>query len=146
MAARVSGDFLIDNSAFSRLEHNKLPAERRAHVLDLMRERRLIACLPFLLEAGYSARSMSDHVSRVDGLRALRNAYIDATTENRALEAQRQLAASGHHRLPPPDLIIAALAEQDDAGIIHYDRDFDLIAEYTDLSFESVWLAPAGTL
>lgn len=146
MAARLSGDCLIDHSAFSRLEHEKLPSGRAAYVLGLMRERRLITCLPFLLEAGYSARNMSDHVARIDGLRALSNASIDATVENRGLEAQRQLAASGHHRLSPPDLIVAALAERHDAGVIHYDRDFDLIAEHTDLSFESVWLAPAGTL
>jgi hypothetical protein len=32
------------------------------------------------------------------------------------------------------------------AGVLHYDRDYDLIAEHTSLSFESVCLAPAGTL
>jgi predicted nucleic acid-binding protein len=142
----VTPELLIDHSAFSRLEHAKLPADRVADVLDLMRKRRVMVCLPFLLEAGYSARNMRDHVARLDGLRALPHAAIDATTEARALEAQRQLAATGHHRLSPPDLIIAALAEGNDAGVLHYDRDYDLIAERTDLSFESVWLAPAGSL
>ncbi len=142
----MTGGLLIDHSAFSRLEHAKLPADRAAHVLELMRKRRLMVCLPFLLEAGYSARDMRDHVARLDALRALPHAAIDATTEARALEAQRQLAAAGHHRLSPPDLIIAALAEGNDAAVLHYDRDYDLIAERTDLSFESVWLAPAGSL
>ncbi len=142
----MSGELLIDHSAFARLEHAKLPADRAAHVLGLMRERRMVVCLPFLLEAGYSARSMRDHVARVDGLRALPHAAIDATIENRALEAQRQLAAAGHHRLSPPDLIVAALAESRGASVLHYDRDYDLIAKHTDLSFESEWLAPAGSL
>lgn len=31
-------------------------------------------------------------------------------------------------------------------GVLHYDRDYDRIAELTSLSFESVWVAPAGSL
>jgi hypothetical protein len=142
----LTGEFLIDNSAFSRLEHAKLPTARRADVLDLLRQRRLVVCLPFLLEAGYSARNLTDHITLLDGLGALPHAILDAEKEARVLEAQRQLAAAGHHRLSPPDLIIAALAEGRGAGILHYDRDYDLIAEHTDLSFESAWLAPAGSL
>jgi hypothetical protein len=30
--------------------------------------------------------------------------------------------------------------------VLHYDRDYDLIAKHTDLVFESSWVAPAGTL
>lgn len=142
----MNDELLIDHSAFSRLEHEKLKPERASHVLRLMRERRLVICLPFLLEAGYSARDMRSHVTQIDGLRALPHAAIDSTVESRALEAQRQLAASGHHRLSPPDLIIAALAEARGTGVLHYDRDYDLIAEHTDLSFDSVWLAPVGSL
>jgi hypothetical protein len=40
----------------------------------------------------------------------------------------------------------AAYAHEAGAGVLHCDRDYDLIAEHTNLSFESVWLAPAGTL
>jgi hypothetical protein len=29
--------------------------------------------------------------------------------------------------------------------VLHYDRDFDLIAEKTDLVFDSVWLAARAT-
>lgn len=66
--------------------------------------------------------------------------------ERRALDAQAQLARIGHHRLPPVDLLIAALADRHELGVLHYDDDYDLIAETTDLRFESVWLAPRGTL
>lgn len=62
--------------------------------------------------------------------------------EQRALDAQAQLARAGHHRLPPVDLLVAALAERHDLGVLHY----DLIAEKTDLRFDSVWLAARGTL
>lgn len=44
------------------------------------------------------------------------------------------------------DLIIAALADRHDLGILHYDADYDVIRERTDLDFDSVWLAPRGTL
>jgi hypothetical protein len=48
--------------------------------------------------------------------------------------------------LTPTDLVIAACAHLADGGVLHYDRDYDLILEHTRLSFESVWLAEAGTL
>jgi hypothetical protein len=41
---------------------------------------------------------------------------------------------------------VAALADRYELGVLHYDRDYDLLAEKTDLEFGSVWLAPAGTL
>jgi predicted nucleic acid-binding protein len=71
---------------------------------------------------------------------------FDEATEQRALDAQAQLARVGHHRLPPVDLLIAALADRNGLGILHYDHDYDLIAEKTDLTFDSVWLADRGTL
>ena len=55
-------------------------------------------------------------------------------------------ARVGHHRLPPVDLLIAALADRHGLGVLHYDHDYDLIAEKTDLTFDSVWLAARGTL
>jgi predicted nucleic acid-binding protein len=71
---------------------------------------------------------------------------VDAGVERAALAAQRELAEVGHHRLPPTDLVIAACADRKGGGVLHYDRDYDLIAEHTQLSFESVWLAEAGSL
>ncbi len=71
---------------------------------------------------------------------------LTATVEERAREAQDRLAAVGHHRLAPIDLMIAACAHEAGAGVLHYDRDYDLIAKHTNLSFESVWLATPGTL
>ena len=42
------------------------------------------------------------------------------------------LARRGWHRVPIPDVIIAATAEHHRATVIHVDKDFDLIAEVTD--------------
>jgi len=71
---------------------------------------------------------------------------IDGLTENLALDAQRNLARRGHHRMSPADLIIAALASRAGLGILHYDSDYDLILEDTGLRYESVWLGPRGSL
>jgi predicted nucleic acid-binding protein len=133
---------LIDNSAWARRGH---PAVRQ-HVADLIEANKVAVCLPFLLEAGYSARSGNDHDQILTDLTRLQRVAIDAEVESFALEAQQRLAHRGHHRLPPSDLVIAACAHRSGAGILHYDRDYDLIAEHTDLSFESVWLAPSGSL
>jgi predicted nucleic acid-binding protein len=95
---------------------------------------------------GYSARNARDHDALLDELRALPHFPIDEAVERRALDAQRQLARVGHHRLPPVDLLVAAVADRHHLDILHYDRDYDLIAEKTSLEFGSIWLAPAGTI
>jgi len=105
-----------------------------------------VVCLPFLLEAGFSARAAADHRDLVDELLALPWAAIDDAVERRAVDAQRQLARTGHHRLPPVDILLAALADRHGLGILHYDRDYDLIAARTDLRFASEWLATTGSL
>jgi predicted nucleic acid-binding protein len=137
---------LLDNSAWSRLLTGGLPEDRTEAVLDWLEEERLAVCLPFLLEAGYSARSAPDHGKLMRRLEQLPRLQVDDRVERVALDAQRELAAVGHHRLAPTDLVIAACAHLVGGGVLHYDRDYDLIAEHTRLSFESVWLAEAGTL
>jgi predicted nucleic acid-binding protein len=65
-------------------------------------------CLPFLLETGYFARKADDHDQLIEELLALPLISLDEGIERRAIDAQRQLARVGHHRLPPVDLILAA--------------------------------------
>ncbi|HET7509158.1 MAG TPA: PIN domain-containing protein [Solirubrobacterales bacterium] len=137
---------LLDNSAWSRLLSGVVPQERRETVSEWLNQQRLAVCLPFLLEAGYSARTASDHRELMRRLEHLPRLPVDSAVERVALDAQRELAAVGHHRLAPTDLVIAACAHLADGGVLHYDRDYDLIAEHTRLRFESVWLAEAGTL
>ena len=63
-----------------------------------------------------------------------------------AIQAQGELARVGHHRVPPADLVIVACAHIEGAGVLHYDRDYDLIAERSGLDFQSEWVAPAGSI
>lgn len=138
---------LLDNSAWSRVVAGGLPDDRAETVASWLEQRQLAICLPFLLEAGYSARASADYQEMMNDFELLfPRVGIGAAMEDRALLTQRELAARGHHRLAPIDVMIAACAHEVGAGVLHYDRDYDLIAEYTNLSFESVWLAPAGTL
>jgi hypothetical protein len=142
----LTAELLLDNSAWARLDHAALPQARADQIAELLEAGRLATCLPFLLEAGYSARSGRDHGELLDDLGALPLIRIDERVESRALDAQRQLARAGHHRLPPVDVIIAAVADAHELGILHYDSDYDLIAEKTNLLYDSVWLAPRGSL
>jgi predicted nucleic acid-binding protein len=133
---------LIDSSAWSR---RREPAVRElmGAAMDAVQ---LGVCLPFLLEAGFSARSGVEHTNIMRRLTLLPRADVTHRVEQLAVEAQGKLAQIGHHRLAPTDLIIAACAHESRAGVLHYDRDYDLIAKHTDLVFESRWVAPAGTL
>ena len=106
----------------------------------------MVASLPFVLEAGYSARDTRSHDALMDELLALPWAAIDEQVERRALEAQEQLARAGHHRLPPVDVLLAALADHHGLGILHYDHHYDTIAATTSLGYESVWLTERGVL
>ncbi|MHB1568681.1 MAG: PIN domain-containing protein [Solirubrobacteraceae bacterium] len=137
---------MIDNSAWARLDHPGLAQQRAEEVAGWLEQGRIAVCLPFLLEAGYSARSAADHAELLDELLSLPLLAIDRGVEQRALDAQRQLARAGHHRLPPVDLVISAIADVHQVGILHYDGDYDLIREKTGLAFDSIWLAARGEL
>lgn len=52
--------------------------------------------------------------------------------------------SAGSQRLPVVDYLVAAAAQELGAAVIHYDNDYDTLAEV--LEFESIWLAPPGTL
>jgi len=137
---------LLDNSAWSRFPARTLSQDRLKEIANAVASGLVHVCLPFLLEAGYSARNSRDHDTLLDELLALPRVWITERVEQRALQTQKQLARAGHHRLPPVDVLIAALAEVHELDVLHYDADFDVIATLTDLDFGSVWLAPKGSL
>lgn len=58
--------------------------------------------------------------------------YSTPPIENRAVEVQLALVERVQHRVPSiPDLLIAASAERSDLSVLHFDKDFELIAEIT---------------
>lgn len=137
---------LLDNSAWARIVGGSLVDERAARIASWTNRRELATCLPFLLEAGSSARSAAHHTAMMADLALLPRIAITPAVEERALQAQRELTAIGHHRLAPLDVIVAACAHEAEAGVLHYDRDYELLAKRTTLDFQSEWVAPPGSL
>ncbi len=137
---------LLDNSAWARLNSPRLEAGRREQIAADLEAGELAVCVSFLLEAGYSAQSAVGHADMLERLTALPWVRVDAAIEASALRAQAELARSGHHRVAPADLLIAACAHHTGAGVLHYDHDFDIIATRSSLRVHSEWLAPPGKL
>jgi predicted nucleic acid-binding protein len=137
---------LLDNSAWARLSSDRLEKDRAETVAGWMSEQQLATCLPFLLEAGYSARSGAERAAMMSDLTRLPRVAIDRDVERMALQTQRELAEVGHHRLAPADVVIAACAHTAGMGVLHYDGDYDVLAAHTSLLFESEWLAMPGAL
>jgi predicted nucleic acid-binding protein len=98
------------------------------------------------LEILLSARSGSDFDVLAERLTAVRTASLTAATARAAQDAMRTLAhrSAGAQRIPVVDYLIAAAAQETGAAVLHYDRDYDTLAEV--MGFESVWLAPPGSL
>jgi predicted nucleic acid-binding protein len=86
------------------------------------------------LEIGYSARSGQDVRAglRQPPVSAMPVEYLTPAIEDRAVEVLTLLAGRGQHRAPSvPGLIIAATAELAGLTVLHFNKDFDLIATVT---------------
>ncbi len=142
----MSARWLLDNSSWSRRGSPNLTQEVRAKLADDLEAGLLVVTLPFLMEAGYSARDTADRDRLFDLFDTLDSIEIDRRVEQRTVDAQAQLTRTGHHRIPPVDVLLAALADLNGLGVLHYDAHYDLILEWTDLSYDSRWLAPRGVL
>lgn len=116
---------LVDKSAYVR----GLPD-------DVAADGVLCLCAVTRLELLYSARSPGHFRRLGEDLELFRDLRMDAATYDTALGAQRELAATGRHRVAIPDLLIAACAQQHGADVVHRDRHYDVLAEV--LSFTSV--------
>ena len=82
-----------------------------------------------------------------DDLSALRDVGMGERVWRRATDVLELLAEAGplhHRRVALPDLLIAAAAELAELPVLHYDRDFELIAEVTGQPVRPI--APLGSL
>jgi predicted nucleic acid-binding protein len=98
----------------------------------------ICVCAVVRLEMLYSARSHRDYSDIEDSLGVFRDLIMNAETMQTAVTAHRELGKKGGHRIPIPDLLIAACAQQHQAGVLHLDRHYDVLAEV--LAFESLRL------
>jgi predicted nucleic acid-binding protein len=107
----------------------------------------LATCDMVRLELLFSARNVGEFAEIREELAALPDCPGGKPEWERALWVYEQLSARGgpHQRsVKHPDLLIAAAAEAAGIAVLHYDEDYDRIAEITGQTTR--WLAPKGSL
>jgi predicted nucleic acid-binding protein len=140
MAAVAS--HMADTSALARLHRPPVAA-----VLGPLIEAGLVAtCGVIEFEVGWATRSASEfdlvRADREEGYEWLATHDEDW---HRALEVQAVLWRSGRVRAVGfPVLLIAAVAEREQVTLLHYDNDYDLIADITKQPLQ--WVVPRGTV
>lgn len=132
--------YLVDKSALARVHQPQV----RAVLAPLAQSGLLATCSIIEMELLFSATG-TQHGQRIHQSQRdfVRLPLLDEVGD-RAVEVQLKLIETASHRsVKLPDLLIAAIAERNGACVLHYDRDFDRIAEIT--GQETRWVVPAGT-
>jgi predicted nucleic acid-binding protein len=134
--------FLADKSALTRRETRP---EVRDVLEPLLVAGEIATCGIVDLELLYSARDRATYRALVEALRGMPRTPVDEAAVARALEVQAMLAERSQHRaVPLPDLLVAACAERADLAVLHYDTDFERIAELTGQATQ--WIVPRGSV
>ncbi len=134
--------YLADTTVYVLQDRNQ---QVRRRFTALLTEGRLAACQMTALEYLNNAANPSSYELVWGALHGQR--WINVTTEamDRALDVHRELASTSQHRnFRLPDLIIAATAELSGATVLHYDTDYDRIADVTGQPME--WVVERGSL
>jgi predicted nucleic acid-binding protein len=106
----------------------------------------IVTCSMVTMEMLFNARD-ANAVEQTEKIEAtLRHIPVTASVQRAAIGAVRELSkqGAGSHRIPPAEILIAAAAQEAGIGVLHYDRHYDRLTEV--LNFESVWIAPPGSL
>jgi predicted nucleic acid-binding protein len=135
---------LVDTSVWTRIATN--PEVETALMERLSVGQTLCTCALVDLELLHSARGPAEYDEwAATRARAYDSLPLTPEVGQRALQVQQQLAHSGLHRAAKlPDLLIAAIAETAGASVLHYDSDYDHIANVTGQSTE--WIVPRGSV
>jgi len=137
----LSARYLVDKSALARM--TLAPVQERLG--PIIEAGEAATCAIVDLEVLFSARNHEDHVKiRRRRELAYHRVPITEAVFARAIEVQGELARTGRHRVPIPDLLIAAASESANLTVLHYDSDFDLIASVTGQSME--WVVERGSI
>lgn len=132
--------YLADTSAITRLSKPPVRASFEPRAVAGL----VALCAPVAFELGYSARTPADHRAARDSWASYPWVPTNESHHSRALEIQSALAARSQHRaVSLVDALVAALAEDQGLVVLHYDADFELIAEVTGQRQE--WVVPRGT-
>jgi predicted nucleic acid-binding protein len=96
------------------------------------------------LEIGFSARNAEEWDRLTEAISSLPLVETTEAHVRRARGVQRMLAAGGLKGRKVPDLLVAAAAEDWGLVVLHYDADFDFIAQVTGQPTQ--WVSRAGTI
>jgi predicted nucleic acid-binding protein len=114
-----------------------------AAVRPMMEARTLARASLTDLELGFSGRNLSEWQRLTDAAEVCERLAVEDGDIQRALQMQGRLADAGLKGRKIPDLIIAAVAERNRLTLLHYDRDFDLIANMS--GQDTQWVVAPGT-
>lgn len=138
----VTAAYLADTSALARLRNPIVAAE----LVPLIEAGMVATCAVIDSELAWSTRTGDEF----DAVRADREAGYERleTTDRdwqRAFDVQADLWRTGRVRAVGfPDLLIAAIAEREGVTILHYDSDFDMVAEVN--GQPTRWVVPRGSV
>jgi predicted nucleic acid-binding protein len=133
--------YLGDTSALARMAQPAIAAR----LVPLLESGLVARCTPTDLEAGFSSSSPAAHLAIRRQRAGWPLAPMNQDVLDRAVDVQDALAARSQHRgAKIADLLIAAAADAADLVVLHYDHDFDFIAEVTGQPTE--WIVPAGSV
>ena len=131
---------LADTSVITRLDQPEVLAILKPLITAKALARTHLADL----EYGAGARTRAEWQQRLDALGIMPLELINSIDFQRAIQVQGLLAAVGQRGRPLPDLLLAATSERLSLTLIHYDRDFDLIARITNQ--RTPWVVPKGSI
>lgn len=134
--------YLADKSALTRRETRP---EVREILEPLLVAGDVATCGIVDLELLYSASSRATYRALSEALGGMPRVAVSDECVKRALGVQAMLAERSQHRaVPLPDLLIAACAERAGLAVLHYDADFERIAELTGQTTQ--WVVPRGSV
>lgn len=139
--APVKPRYLIDKSAFARMIHEPV----RVRLAPIIEAGEAATCAIIDLEVLFSARTLDEYRKiRVRRNMAYHRVPLTEAIFQRAIDVQAKLASTGRHRIPIPDLVIAAASESASLTVLHYDKDYDTIHSVTGQPVE--WVVARGSV
>jgi predicted nucleic acid-binding protein len=131
--------YLVDKSAWEQLPYG----DARERLRGMSAENEIATCPVIAAELLFSARNHTKLQERRRQLESLVWLESNDDVAHRMLGVQQDLAKRGDHRsVGVVDLMVAATAEAHWATVLHYDSDFERIAEITGQPHE--WIVPRG--
>jgi predicted nucleic acid-binding protein len=107
----------------------------------------IATCDAVKLELLHGTRNAEEYSATRRRLDLVPQCPIGPAEFRRALDVYERFAHQGglhHRRVKHADLLVAAAAESAGVTLLHYDQDFDAIAEIT--AQPTRWIAPKGSL